>query len=217
MIAQTIEMKITEVLHELQKNLNAPKNQFNRFGGYNYRSCEDILSAIKPLLPAGHILTLSDKIDHIGERFYVTATASLHSTESTISVSASAREQENKKGMDASQITGSASSYARKYALNGLLLIDDTKDADTQAPSTRQTTATSTKAVPITPAPGEKTKKITAEQETYLKKQLKVKNLPDSFLTEFYDITELKDLNAGLGKEALNRIDCFNELDDIEI
>jgi len=118
-----------KILTEIQQKLKAPKNQFNSFGKYNYRSCEDILEAVKPLLN-GATLTISDEIINVGDRYYVKATATLKHGEEWETVTAFAREEENKKGMDASQITGSASSYARKYALNGLFLIDDTKDAD---------------------------------------------------------------------------------------
>ena len=119
-----------EKLAKIQKELKAPKGQLNKFGGYNYRSCEDILEAVKPLLD-GAILTLQDEIINIGNRFYVKATATFTDGTCTHSVTAMAREPETKKGMDESQITGMASSYARKYALNGLFCIDDTKDADT--------------------------------------------------------------------------------------
>ena len=120
------------VLQQIQTELKAPKGQFNKFGGYKYRSCEDILEALKPVL-AKHqaAVLLSDDIAFIGTRFYVKATATLKTDKETISVTAYAREAETRKGMDESQITGSASSYARKYALNGLFGIDDTKDADT--------------------------------------------------------------------------------------
>ena len=120
-------------LIEIQSKLNAPKNMYNKFGGYAYRSAEGILEAVKPLLKEqGCTLTLTDEIILIGERYYVKATTTLTSSDgATVSVSALAREEESKKGMDGSQITGAASSYARKYALNGLFCIDDTKDADT--------------------------------------------------------------------------------------
>jgi hypothetical protein len=122
-----------EALQLIQANLKAPKGQKNKFGNYNFRSCEDILEALKPhLLKHGCFLTLSDDIQQIGERFYVKATATLVCGSESVSVSAFAREAESKKGMDDSQLTGSSSSYARKYALNGLFCIDDTKDADTQ-------------------------------------------------------------------------------------
>ena len=116
----------------VQATLHAPKNQRNSFGNYNYRSCEDILEAVKPLLN-GLVLTVNDDVVLVGDRIYVKATASITDGEHTISNTAFAREPGVKKGMDDSQITGAASSYARKYALNGLLLIDDNKDADTQS------------------------------------------------------------------------------------
>ena len=115
----------------VQAALKAPKSQRNNFGNYNYRSCEDILEALKPLLKQeGLLLTISDSIEFIGNRFYVKATATVTDGEKEVAVTAYAREEETKKGMDGSQITGAASSYARKYALNGLFAIDDTKDAD---------------------------------------------------------------------------------------
>ena len=117
-------------LTEIQKKLKAPKSNFNSFGKYNYRSCEDILEAVKPLL-GDNTLTLSDEVVQIGDRIYVKATAVFRDGATETRVSAYAREAESKKGMDESQVTGTASSYARKYALNGLFLIDDTKDADT--------------------------------------------------------------------------------------
>lgn len=122
-------MEIYQKLERIQKQLKAPKNQHNKFGGYNYRSCEDILEAVKPLLD-GCVVTISDTIREVGGRVYVEAEATISDGTNQINVCAYAREPEDRKGMDASQITGSASSYARKYALNGLFLIDDTKDAD---------------------------------------------------------------------------------------
>lgn len=119
-----------DILNKIQKELKAPKGQKNTFGNYNYRSCEDILEAVKPLL--GHaVLTLNDEVVMIGDRFYIKATATLSDGTKSVFASAYAREAVEKKGMDVAQITGAASSYARKYALNGLFCIDDTKDADT--------------------------------------------------------------------------------------
>ena len=117
----------------IQTKLNAPKGQRNNFGKYNYRSAEDILEALKPLLEETNCyLNISDKIILVGDRYYVEATARITNSEGVSeSASAYAREELTKKGMDASQITGSTSSYARKYALNGLFAIDDNKDADT--------------------------------------------------------------------------------------
>src|SRR3990167_4441693 len=152
-------MTIHEKLLAIQSSLSVPKGQMNKFGGYKYRSCEDILEALKPLLKQnGLVLTLTDEIYFVsggqaqavtvkeysdkakgtiertqiigGDRFYVKATATLGDGENDVIVNAYAREEQDKRGMDGSQITGAASSYARKYALNGLFCIDDTKDAD---------------------------------------------------------------------------------------
>lgn len=120
-----------EKLSRIQAALKAPKNQRNDFGKYNYRSCEDILEAVKPLLAKeGLVLTITDSVEMIGNRYYVKATATVTDGEKSISTTAFARESDDKKGMDAAQITGASSSYSRKYALNGLFCIDDTKDAD---------------------------------------------------------------------------------------
>lgn len=127
-------MNIYEKLNKIQTELKAPKGQYNSFGKYKYRSCEDILEAVKPYLnETKTVLTITDEVLFIGNRFYIKAVAILTDCENEnayISNSALAREDETKKGMDGSQITGASSSYARKYALNGLFCIDDTKDAD---------------------------------------------------------------------------------------
>lgn len=127
-------MSIYEKLLKIQSELKAPKSQFNKFGNYNYRNCEDILEAVKPICKKHNaVVYLSDKLVLIGERYYIEATATLVDVETgeNAIVTAYAREEESKKGMDGSQITGASSSYARKYALNGLFDIDDTKDSDT--------------------------------------------------------------------------------------
>ncbi|WP_077369686.1 ERF family protein [Anaerosalibacter sp. Marseille-P3206] len=124
---------LAEKLLSIQAELKVPKNQYNSFGNYNYRSCEDILEGLKPLLTEYKAtLTISDEIVQIGDRYYVKATATLADIEKDmcIETTAYAREDESKKGMDLAQVTGSTSSYARKYALNGLFAIDDTKDSD---------------------------------------------------------------------------------------
>lgn len=123
-------------LINIQSKLKAPKSQYNSFGKYHYRSAEDILEAVKPLVHAENCtLTLTDDIVCAGSRIYVKATCRLvNSQGEVIETSAYAREDESKKGMDGSQITGSSSSYARKYALNGMFCIDDNKDADTRSP-----------------------------------------------------------------------------------
>lgn len=126
---------IYEKLAIIQQELIAPKNQYNSFGKYHYRSCEDILEGLKPCLnKVRAAVTVSDEIVHIGDRYYIKATATLYDAENEASVSntAYARESDEKKGMDASQVTGATSSYARKYALNGLFCIDDVKDADSR-------------------------------------------------------------------------------------
>jgi hypothetical protein len=138
-------MNIYEKLLKIQSELKCNKGQYNSFGGYKYRSCEDILEAVKPLcVKYGVVLTLDDTLENIGNRYYIKAIAKIVDIEEVwedlgdgckglncITNVAYARESETKKGMDESQITGTASSYARKYALNGLFCIDDTKDADT--------------------------------------------------------------------------------------
>lgn len=135
-------MKLHEKLLAIQTKLKAPKGQYNSFGKYSYRSAEDILEAVKPLnAEQGVLLTITDEIKEIGGRVYVVATATVSDGSDTLQVSAFAREPENKKGMDESQITGATSSYARKYALNGLYAIDDNKDADTNEHKQQQDNA----------------------------------------------------------------------------
>lgn len=128
------KLTLRQKLQKIQLELSVPKTQRNSFGNYNYRSCEDILEALKPLLEKyGCLITIGDKIIQVGERYYVLAQVCLKDADSEAEVftEALAREEECKKGMDGSQITGASSSYARKYALNGLFGIDDTKDSDT--------------------------------------------------------------------------------------
>lgn len=135
-----------EALINIQSELNAPKTLRNNFGNYNYRSAESILEAVKPLLKKyGCQLTLSDDISMFGDRFYIKSTASINDGKETVSVTAFAREEESKKGMDSAQLTGATSSYARKYALNGLFCIDDNKDPDTDE-FTKETQSKSNKA-----------------------------------------------------------------------
>lgn len=126
-------MSVYTKLLSVQNELKAPKSQFNSFGKYKYRSCEDILEALKPVCAKHKAITfITDSISVVGNRYYVTATATFVDVETgeKVEVSAHAREEESKKGMDGSQVTGASSSYARKYALNGLFCIDDTKDSD---------------------------------------------------------------------------------------
>jgi len=151
------ELSLQESLVVIQSKLKAPKGQFNSFGKYNYRSAEDILEAVKPLLAEHNVvLNMSDRVELIGARYYIVCTAKVIKGEEEIVSEGRAREDESKKGMDGAQVTGTSSSYARKYALNGLFCIDDTKDADTdeyakqqQAPKQQAKQA----AKPAQPAP----------------------------------------------------------------
>ncbi len=126
------ELSLQESLVAIQSKLKAPKGQFNSFGKYHYRSAEDILEAVKPLLSEHNVvLNMSDRVELIGARYYIVSTAKVIKGEEEIVSEGRAREDESKKGMDGAQVTGASSSYARKYALNGLFCIDDTNDADT--------------------------------------------------------------------------------------
>lgn len=168
-------MTFQEKVVAVQSELKAPKNQYNSFGEYKYRSCEDILEGVKPLLKKyGLYLKLSDAVELIGDRYYIKATATLSDVDNCISTSAYAREQLEKKKMDASQVTGAASSYARKYALNGLLAIDDTKDADSvEDKPLQQNTAYNWKTLKARATQGGVTEDALKD---YLKNELKVKN-----------------------------------------
>lgn len=137
-------MSVYEKLLDIQNELKAPKSQYNNYGKYNYRNCEDILEAVKPICKKHKaVVFLSDKLVINGERYYIEATATFIDVETneSIEVTAYAREEESKKGMDSSQVTGASSSYARKYALNGLFDVDDTKDSDFTNTKDNQTTA----------------------------------------------------------------------------
>ena len=204
-------MNIYEKLSNVQTELKAPKNQFNGFGKYKYRNCEDILESVKPLLAKNKLtMIISDEIEHIGERFYIKATIELFDVETgeTIITSKLAREEETKKGMDASQLTGSTSSYATKYALNGLFLIDDTKDADTtnnhgndQKNENKDTNKSDKQ------QQKKETKKITID--TYLEA---IRRYEKEYQTEIKDylvdkaLMEIEDLNFEQAKELAIRI-----------
>lgn len=192
-------MNIYEKLMNIQKELKAPKGQYNSFGKYKYRSCEDILESVKPLLEKYKVtIILTDKLEQIGERYYIRATAILFDTESDNSIenTAYAREEETKKGMDGSQITGTSSSYARKYALNGLLLIDDTKDADTDE-FTKENNKGKTKEEP-------KEKKITPGQLKVLSKLYTGDNLVK--LLELNKIDKLEDMSMEKANEIILKL-----------
>lgn len=160
--------ELIKKLIDIQSSLNAPKSQYNSFGKYHYRSCEDIMAALKPLLSeAGVLQYITDDVVMIGSRFYVKATVTLTDGVDSISNSAFAREEETKKGADGSQITGAASSYARKYALNGMYNIDDSKDADTDEHKHQQNSAPAKQSKP-SPTPEQILKAFTdaAAQKT---------------------------------------------------
>ena len=189
-------MNIYEKLNKIQTELKAPKGQYNSFGKYKYRSCEDILEAIKPFLTETKtVLTINDEIVFIGNRFYVKATAVLADCEnenSFIHNTAFAREDDSKKGMDGSQITGASSSYARKYALNGLFAIDDTKDADTDENAKQQRNSTRT----------QEPERITKEDVQLMRDLREQKGLnPDSVYPN-----GVENLTVEQMKEAYNKI-----------
>lgn len=158
-------MTIYEKLSAIQSELKAPKSQYNSFGKYNYRNCEDILEAVKPLCAKYKAVSvMGDEVIQIGERYYIKSTARLIDLESdgVVENTAYAREEAEKKGMDGSQVTGASSSYARKYALNGLFAIDDTKDSDTTNDGGRETTKAEKKAQPVKKA--EEFKRLTKSE-----------------------------------------------------
>lgn len=184
-------------LLEIQVELKAPKSQYNKFGGYKYRSTEDILQAVKPLLNKhGDSLELSDEPVLIGDWHYIKATATFkdHESGETTTVTGYARESASKKGMDDSQITGTASSYARKYALNGLFLIDDTKDADTDEYHQQQQPRphrTSNKR----PAPKKQMTQLQKDKAEYKRLRQEIIKVSDIKMT-------LKDANDQIGQRA---------------
>lgn len=170
------QIALTQMVCDIQHKLKAPKGQYNSFGQYKYRSCEDILEGVKPLLKEYNLLLIiNDEIVQIGERYYVKATAKITDGRESVSATAYAREPLEKKGADASQITGATSSYARKYALNGLLAIDDTKDADAIDNSQNQTqnTAYNWQTLKARATQGGVTEESLKD---YLKNELKAKN-----------------------------------------
>lgn len=184
-------MPLKEKLLNIQTQLKAPKGQFNKFGGYKYRSCEDILEAVKPLLLENKcVLTITDTVDNIGDRFYIKAAAVLTDVESDESIinTAYARETDDKKGCDPSQITGTASSYARKYALNGLFLIDDAKDADTDEFAQRT---------------GAEPKKASEKQIDLIKKLVDGEKIPN--LLSYYKVKALEDLTTAQASDIINK------------
>ena len=210
------EKTIYEKLLAVQNELKAPKDKKNTFGGYNYRSCEGILEAVKPLLQEqGLMLTIKDEVVNIGDRYYVRATALLDdiSSNGEIAITALAREEEAKKGMDASQITGTASSYARKYALNGLFLIDDTKDADTDEfhRTTQENGQKTNVATQPNQPPAKKialTQKIVDEKLKFILEQTDKETVKNIYLnlSKMYEINKDTALGGILFKATENKV-----------
>ena len=210
------EKTIYEKLLAVQNELKAPKDKRNNFGGYNFRSCEGILEAVKPLLREQELmLTIKDEVVNIGDRYYVRATALLVdiSSNGEIAITALAREEEAKKGMDASQITGTASSYARKYALNGLFLIDDTKDADTDEfhRTTQENGQKTNVATQPNQPPAKKialTQKIVDEKLKFILEQTDTETVKNIWLnlSKMYEINKDTALGGILFKATENKI-----------
>ena len=198
-------MTLLEKILTTQQKLRAPKNQRNEFGKYNYRSCEDILEAVKPILSeVSAIILLSDSLEQKGDRYYVEATASFVDVETgdKISVTASAREEETKKGMACSQITGASSSYARKYALNGLLAIDDTKDSDTTNTHGKDTPATGH--VPNTPPEAHQPRGITPKQREVLAKYHDSPTVSKAL--KYYNVESVEALTSAQATAIIKRL-----------
>ena len=198
-------MKLYEKLINIQSKLKAPKGQYNSFGKYSYRSCEDIFEAVKPYLSKEQIsLILSDDLVLIGDRYYVKATATLTDGEETITNVAYAREEDTKKGMDGSQITGASSSYARKYALNGLFLIDDVKDNDTT--NTGSNTTSNTKA---------QTTKLEGSQRIALLNEINELELeldiPHEKTLEIYKVNSINQLTDSQLQKCVNQMKQVKE------
>lgn len=183
----------------LQNELNAPKNLYNKFGNYYYRNAESILEAVKPLLKKYKLLlNVCDEIIQIGERYYVAATATIISEDGeSIYSKAYAREPLDKKGMDDSQITGTSSSYARKYALNGLFLIDDTKDADTNEYHEQNNK-------PVKDSKADVIDKVKIET---IKKKIADKNVQEQSVLKSYQLTKFEDMTLAQWENAMKRLD----------
>lgn len=185
------EFTISEKLSALQKALIVPKNRHNKFGNYSYRSCEDIIEAVKRTMPEGCCLNISDEIVMIGDRFYVKAKASFGYQDKQVSCEAYARESLEKKGMDAAQLTGSCSSYARKYALCGLFAIDDSEDADTMDNSANAKSHDST---------------VSTSQALELSQLIIDAKMDHKKFLAAYNIPFINSLPASLFNEANNRL-----------
>lgn len=209
-------MTLREKLSCIQQDMKAPKNLRNTFGNYNYRNAESILEAFKPFEKKYKVsLTLSDKVEVISDRVYITAIARLLDCESNedMIVSASAREAAEKKGMDAAQVTGATSSYARKYALNGLFLLDDTKDPDTdeyekesQSRSEGQKKASTKKSQP------EQKEEVVSEKDlAVLRETFKSKGIDEAYVIGLYKLEKLEGLTQSKYTNMVKNIDKIKQ------
>ena len=223
-------MTLKEKLMHIQEELKAPKNLKNTFGGYNYRSAENILEALKPLLVKyGATVTITDNIEEIGGRIYVKSTATIWDTDSTstysinsngievstadaLTVTAYAREAETKKGMDDAQVTGATSSYARKYALNGLFLLDDTEDVDSEAYQAQAKPEPQKAAPKKAPAKKAEPKKeepkevppLTEEELLFLSQRYSGENLEK--LLDYFKIEDISQIEPAAGRALIKKI-----------
>lgn len=223
-------MNVYEKLQTVQSELKAPKNQYNKFGSYFYRNCEDIQEAAKPLLRnVKAALVVGDELVMIGERYYIKATAKFVDCESgeTIENTSYAREELEKKGMDVSQVTGSTSSYARKYALNGLFCIDDVKDMDSQNDNAKKTTGnkaakpnanrardTGRKLEATAAEPGESTPKITQKEIEDIQTQVgkySAKGLKMEKILKMYQIKSIADMSMGQYEDCMKKLKLYEE------
>lgn len=207
-------MNVYEKLLQVQTKLNAPKNRQNKFGGYSYRSCEDILEAVKPLLAeVKAIILIKDAIVQIGERYYVYAQAFFYDLESKdgtcnmVSADAYAREPEEKKGADPAMVTGASSSYARKYALNALLLIDDAKDPDTNEYQAEAEAKAAKHPKPKKTEPDVLDEYVTDAQLEVLERLLKRADVEPSKFNSIYGLAVLSELPAAKYDEAVKKLE----------
>ena len=192
-------MTAHEKLKTVQQKLIAPKNQYNSFGKYKYRNCEDILEGVKPILnEINAVIVISDELVQVGERYYIQAKAKFIDCESGQSIenTAYAREEDSKKGMDSSQVTGSTSSYARKYALNGLLCIDDVKDAD----SKDNTTKSEQKSC--------EDKFIDTIKINVIKKELERTGIREKVILNTYKISKLEEMKTSQFADAMTKFEA---------
>lgn len=210
-------MNLYEKLQYVQSKLKAPKSQYNKFGGYSYRNCEDIQEAAKPLMQeVKAALVVGDKLVLIGDRYYVKAVAKFIDCETGDyeSNAAYAREELNKKGMDVSQVTGSTSSYARKYALNGLFCIDDVKDADSQEGSDTKAKQGNQKSKPTQPkGSAEKVSEAMIKSVASLVEKYKEKGLKMEKILKMYSIKDIAEMTVDQYRDCMNKLKLYEKED----